>query len=249
MNRALPFRGAPSIPRRVPLWFPPVVFVGAALIASVVHAVVGRLFSVPLAQADHTWWLNIVSVVALWAGLISSVVWARHLYGPLFERDFFTVRWWRTQRSDLLYLVVGVLIQIVVGLVYLPFHAKSVGNPTRELLGTAHGWQILLICLTASVGAPIVEEIFFRGLLLGSLQSVPAAWFAQRFRGALPIVVSGLLFAAAHAQGVQFAGLAIAGVSLAVIRRAEGRIAPSIFAHAGFNAIALIVTLHAWLVP
>jgi membrane protease YdiL (CAAX protease family) len=105
-----------------------------------------------------------------------------------------------------------------------------------------------VICLTASVGAPVVEEIFFRGLLLSSLQSLPVAWFVERFRGALPIVTSGLIFAAAHVQAVQFAGLAIAGTLFAFIRHREGRIAPSIFAHAGFNAIALMVTFHLYLI-
>lgn len=208
----------------------------------------GSLFSVPVTGSNRPWWLGVLSIATLWAVLIWSVIYAMQRYGPLFERDFFVVRWWRAQRSDLIYLFVGVLIQFLVGFAYLPFHAKSVGNPTRELLGNAHGWQVLVICLTASVGAPVVEEIFFRGLLLSSLQSLPVAWFVERFRGALPIVTSGLIFAAAHVQAVQFAGLAIAGTLFAFIRHREGRIAPSIFAHAGFNAIALMVTFHLYLI-
>ena len=227
----------------MPLWYPPVVFVAAASITSVPIAVLNNVFAVPITSSERPWWLVIVTISVLWMGLLASVAWANRRYGPLFERDFFVIRWWKSQRSDLVYLLVGVAMQVLVWVVYLPFQAKSVGDPTRELLGSAYGWRAAVICLTAGLGAPIVEEIFFRGLLLTSLQGVAARWFVTLLRGALPIIVSGLLFAAAHFEAVQFAGLAITGSLLAVIRTREGRIAPSIFAHAGFNSIALIVAL------
>ena len=68
--------------------------------------------------------------------------------------------------------------------------------------------MVLLVLLTI-VGAPIVEELFFRGLVLRSLRrhiAPPAA-----------IVVSALLFALVHFQVLQFLALAIFGVIAAHI--------------------------------
>jgi membrane protease YdiL (CAAX protease family) len=48
-----------------------------------------------------------------------------------------------------------------------------------------------------------------------------------------------VLFAAAHAEGRQFLGLALFGVVLFVLRRSTGRLAMGMVSHAAFNAVAL----------
>jgi membrane protease YdiL (CAAX protease family) len=86
------------------------------------------------------------------------------------------------------------------------------------------------------VGAPLVEELFFRGLLFRALLGrtpVPVA-----------VVVSSLLFALAHFEAVQFAGLAVFGVVLALLAWRTGRLMPGIGAHAAFNLAAVVSVVH-----
>jgi hypothetical protein len=93
---------------------------------------------------------------------------------------------------------------------------------------------ILLLLLAA--GAPMVEELFFRGLVLRSLLGrtpVPVA-----------LVGSALLFALAHFEAAQFAGLAAFGVVLAVLAWRTGRLTPGIGAHAAFNTVAVLSVVH-----
>jgi membrane protease YdiL (CAAX protease family) len=82
----------------------------------------------------------------------------------------------------------------------------------------------------------VVEEIFFRGLVLRALLGrlpVPAA-----------VAVSGLAFAFAHFEPVQFAGLAVFGAVLGLLAWWTGRLGPGIAAHAAFNAAALLTLIH-----
>lgn len=233
----------PQLPlgeRRVPLWFPPVVFLFGGLLASAGFATVARIFHSSTDVLHRPWWLQIVALVFLWAALLAGTWWAHREYGPLFEPGFFRVRFFQAPRSDGVYLLVGVALQLVVGILYYPFHAKSASQPVHEVLGNATGWRVAIVMLAVGVGAPIVEEIFFRGLLLRTLQTVPSERFRTAVSGWLPVLVSGVLFAAAHVQGVQFFGLALTGIVLAWIRMREQRLAPSVVTHAGFNLIALV---------
>lgn len=86
------------------------------------------------------------------------------------------------------------------------------------------------------MGAPLVEELFFRGLLLRALLGrtpVPVA-----------VVISALLFGLAHFEAVQFAGLAAFGVILALLAWRTGRLMPGIGAHAAFNMAAVFSVVH-----
>ena len=83
------------------------------------------------------------------------------------------------------------------------------------------------------VVAPVVEELFFRGLLLRSM--------VQRWGTRVGVVGSSVIFGATHFQAIQFPALALAGLLFAVLAVRAGRLGPAIAAHAGFNAATVIV--------
>ncbi len=103
------------------------------------------------------------------------------------------------------------------------------------------GWsQWLVLALVVCVGAPIVEELFFRGLIQTRL--------IGRFGPVVGIALTSVLFGAAHLIGWQgpislVYALAIvgAGVSLGTMRHMTGRLGTSMMAHSFFNAQALII--------
>jgi hypothetical protein len=135
---------------------------------------------------------------------------------------------------------VGLLMQFVVlPLLYWPIlrltdrTSEDLSEPARVLADKAQGplgWVVL--SLVVVVGAPLVEELFYRGLLLGAL----------RKRGvgpALAAVLSGAVFAVMHLQPLQFAGLFALGVVLALLVLRTRRIGAAVVAHATFNAVTV----------
>jgi membrane protease YdiL (CAAX protease family) len=138
----------------------------------------------------------------------------------------------------------------LVRLLYLPFEAfdhhlaHQISQPAQNDTSAVHSTPALVVALALlAVGAPLVEELFFRGLLLRSLRSAigrsHGAW-------AVPgsVVLSALAFGLAHFEAVQFLGLAAFGVVLAVMAWRWDRLGPSVAAHAAFNASAVISITH-----
>jgi uncharacterized protein len=83
------------------------------------------------------------------------------------------------------------------------------------------------------VCAPVVEELFYRGLLLRSLDK-------RGIQPWLSVVLSALLFAGMHFEALQFAGLFLFGIVLALLVHRTGRLGPAIWAHAAFNAVTVL---------
>ncbi len=203
--------------------------------AAVTHAPGGVL---ALARsATPPWWVNVASLAGLWVGFALAVVVAARAGG--------LVAWpgtWRLRWSDLRFVLLGVASQILIALAYLPFHVHDFGKPVTRLFGGAHGATFALLVLLTMVGAPIAEEWFFRGVLLRGLV---AAFGRVGARLAVPvgIVASGVLFAAAHGEPAQFAGLAAFGVVLALVAWRTRRLAASAVVHVSFNGVAIVALL------
>ena len=96
--------------------------------------------------------------------------------------------------------------------------------------------MLILIILLATVAAPVVEEIMFRGVLYQWMRSyMPAGW---------SIVLNSLVFAAVHPQGpVGLFPLTCIGVVLCLLREWRGSLIAPMLAHACFNAGTLTLLL------
>jgi len=182
-------------------------------------------------------------VGGLWVGLVGAAVFSsrRRGTGDL-GRDFGwgLGRWWDLPVGA----AIGMACQyLLIPLLYLPFESvdhhlnHQLSQPVQRDTGAVHGaGSITVLLLLLAVGAPIVEELFFRGLLLRALLArtpAPAA-----------VVGSALLFGLAHFEAVQFAGLAAFGVVLAMLAWRTGRLTPGIGAHAAFNTVAVLSVVH-----
>lgn len=98
-----------------------------------------------------------------------------------------------------------------------------------------------LVVLAAVVVAPLAEEFFFRGALLG--------WLEARLPegdGAAAIGLQAAAFAAAHlGHGLAAVPLFLFGLVLGAIARATGTLAPCVLLHAMFNAVSVGLLLAA----
>lgn len=215
-------------------------FVAGEVVASVLVGIIAAAVHFPggvsaLARAaEPPWWYVAASLVGLWTGFAGAVYVARERAGLAA-----LPAQWRARASDVKYVVLGVVLQLGVDLAYRPWHLRHFNQPVNHLFGGAHGAYALVIGLMTMVGAPFMEELFFRGLVFRALRGA----FHARERGVAlwgAIVASAVIFALAHGEVAQFAGLAAVGVVLSWLVVRTQRLTPSFLTHASFNAVALV---------
>lgn len=186
-----------------------------------------------------------MSAIGLWMGMVGAAVIASRLKGAGTLAQDFGFAW---KRSDLpIGVVVGVVSQVaalpLVAIVLSPLIGRpEVSGPAKELLGRARGPGQALMVLFIVVGAPVVEELFYRGLMLRSLQ--------KRLGVVLAVGASGVLFALSHQSELSLQGLILIWVSLgtfgailATLAVRTGRLGAPIAAHATFNAFTVLYVL------
>ena len=211
---------------------------GAAVIGWVGGLVCGSLLLgawVVLTGRDATALSSVaVAQVGFWIGLLGAVIVTSRRGGTGNVADDFGLRF---RAVD---IIVGGLsgfgAQVLVVLLYLPFQSfydsKDLEQPARELADKAHGVSFVVFALVIAIGAPVVEELFYRGLLLRSLQRYVATGPA--------VLISGFVFGATHFELLQLPALALVGVLFAVLAVRTGRLGPAIWAHIVFNATTVI---------
>lgn len=182
-------------------------------------------------------------VIGLWIGLVGAALWYSRTAGTSSLSQDLGLRvgtWWDLPVGA----AIGLACQYgLIPLLYLPFKhfdrhlSHQLSQPAQRDTSDAHSWAaVIVLLIVLAIGAPLVEELFFRGLLLRSL----SAWVTP----AVAIIADGLLFGLAHFEAVQFAGLAVFGMVLALIAWRLRRLGPTIAAHASFNAAAVIASSH-----
>jgi membrane protease YdiL (CAAX protease family) len=214
----------------------------AAWVAAFVFSNLGALLLVALFgysdQDADTWpiWLVAVLQIPLWVGLIAAVVIISRRWGTGDLRRDYGLRFLPV---DLLGVPIGVLTQVVfVPLLYLllPFIDRDeVSESAEKLTDRATGWGVVLLVVLVVVGAPIVEELFFRGLVLRSIQARYSDWIA--------LLGSSVLFALVHFEPITFPALFMFGLVLGYLAQRTRRLGMSVFAHAGFNATTMVLLL------
>ncbi|MGH9114032.1 MAG: lysostaphin resistance A-like protein [Acidimicrobiales bacterium] len=184
-------------------------------------------------------WLA-VAQLGLWFGLLGVPLVVSRLKGNGTVSDFGL----SASRSDLgVGVLVGVIAQwAIVWIVYLPMRlltdisSSDITEPARELTDRATDpIGVILLVAIVGIGAPIVEEIFYRGLLQRSL--------VRRLGQPLGVGIAALVFAVSHFQALQLPALFVFGIVLGVLAERYGRLGPAIFAHMVFNMTAVVSLL------
>ena len=220
-------------------------YVASALLLTIFAAATGNLKDLSTLESLSVppWWVTIAGLVGLWVGFIGAAFLASRLRGtgnPVADMGLRISVW-----DAPIGIVIGVAGQLVVDLLYLPFEhlvpglQHELSAPANKLTGGFHGADLAVIAVLTVAVVPVVEELFFRGLLLQSLVRM-CRRFGPGLGPAVATVVTGILFGLAHAEPLQLGGLALFGTVLSVIAYRTGRLGTCIFAHAGFNAFAVV---------
>ena len=218
------------------------------LVANFAAAVVGAMILSATGNTGEDVVLSLTMVailqIPLWSGYLGAPLYAARFKGNGVVSDFGLRMEWRDVPKG---LAAGLGAQIVaIPVLYLVLFAitdaigwefdHDISAAARDLVEKATDpVGVVLLVLITVVGAPIIEELFFRGLLLRSIQN--------RFGPASALWGSSLIFAAVHLQALQFPALLLIGLVLGWLAQRTGRLGPSIWAHVAFNGVATLTLL------
>lgn len=182
-----------------------------------------------------------LSQMGLWAGLLGVPVLATRLKGNGLISDLGLRTRWRDLWTG---GGIGVALQLaVLPLLYWPLlylldeTASKLEEPARELTDRADGpVGVILLVLIVGLGAPVIEEVFYRGLFQGALikRGLHPAW---------AIAINASVFGLSHGEALQLPALTLFGAMAGWLAHRAGRLGPAIAAHIAFNMVTVIALL------
>jgi uncharacterized protein len=203
---------------------------------AVFYAVSGedQLSEVPL-------WVSALLQVPLWVGLGGAPWVASKLKGTgSLARDFGL----RLEALDVpVGLAIGMATQLLlVPIIYLPLLPligdRDISEEARQLTDRAQDpLGIVMLVLIVVIAAPVVEELFYRGLLMRSLE--------RRTSRGWSLAISSVVFGLVHFQLLQLPALIAFGFVAGILAQRTGRLGPAITAHVAFNGVTVVALV--WL--
>lgn len=179
-----------------------------------------------------------LGMIATWTAALAGLWWASVREGSGDPRVDYALE---IELVDVVAIPVGVLAQLVlIPVAYVPlrwmwpsvFSEDRLEETARDLVDRAGGTTIVLLVFVVVVGAPIVEELLYRGLLQAS--------FAARISDPLALVAASVWFAVIHFRPVELPGLFLAGMVFGGCFLLTGRLGTAVVAHASFNLTGLL---------
>ena len=234
----------PSRRRRSIARWSPGGALGITLLALVVGQAVAAVALLIGGEKDPTWLDGAVLIIADVVTLAVIVVFARRGADRLGAATF------GLRRTDATAALGWALLAYIGYAALAGLWALLVGGGEEGGGGatSAEGLSTLFVILmfvTVVVGAPIVEEIMFRGYLFAALTRWKGPWPAA--------VISGALFGLAHVLAhppIAWPQLAVMGFLLALVFWITGSLLPCIALHAANNALVMSLSLGwTWQVP
>jgi membrane protease YdiL (CAAX protease family) len=191
----------------------------------------------------------LASYLVVWLPFVAAVVFVCFVRGSRsLARDV-------GLRITLLDVVVGVgaglLARAAAGLVEIAVTGRMIGLGVTFGETVYDGWWLFGTILAPVLIAPLIEELFFRGLLQRAVLRTSSSRLSPRAAVAASIMISAILFAVLHLTqaasptGALVLGLSslILGLAVALIAGLTGRIGGAIVAHVVFNGSLVLTSL------
>ncbi|WCO67988.1 type II CAAX endopeptidase family protein [Iamia majanohamensis] len=214
--------------------------VAAAVITLVVSTVLGSVLLTVVGEENGES-ASLVTVAflqtTLWAGMAVSVAFVLRGRTASILQDL-------GLRFRLVDIPVGVALGVACQLVLVPIisspwarllgrSAEQLREPACQLAQKADDpFGVVMLFAITVVGAPFVEELFFRGFV----QRGMTAGIGRN----LGVVATALVFGTVHYQLLQLPALIAFGLVLGSITARAGRLGPAIVTHAAFNATTVV---------
>ena len=224
------------IPARsaVATWF--ACFLAGIIAAPLAIVLVGQ--GVVDVSSQPIWVLAMVSVIT-WSISLWGVARLCRIHAARSLRQAMQIRF---SPRDALGVPLGVASQLIlVPVVMLPlrllfpdsFSPEKIEKRATDLVDNATGAWMIVLVLVVVVGAPLVEEIVYRGMLQGSISTA-----LGRSRA---LVLVAAWFAAIHFVPVEFVGLFAFALVLGWVFERNEALGMNIITHMAFNATGLVL--------
>lgn len=203
-------------------------------------------------------WGTVVALVGQWAVIVVGLVLISKMFGSGDLRNDYGIRFKPFQRRtpgfdvlrsgrprfDFFGFFAGIATQLILlPLLYLPlrllwpdtFSSEQLEERSRSLVEGSSGVGLIVLALCIAIGAPLIEETMYRGLLqrsLGRPLHRVGAW-----------LLASTIFAGVHLAPIEFPGLLVAGLVFGLGVLLKDRIGFGLAAHFGFNATAVLILL------
>ena len=135
----------------------------------------------------------------------------------------------------------GILVSAILQPIFRAVTDRDV-TPAEQVGSGIHGWEAVVFVIAVLIVAPVVEELFYRGLFFRALRDRYGFWVGA--------VGSGLLFAVSHTGAGSLAQILLLqiaigtfGVVLAGIYEWRGTFGANVAAHAAFNLVTVLTVL------
>jgi len=182
---------------------------------------------------------NIISIFTyLLAGGLSLLYLSKKIYQGGWDWSIIGLNTKHTKR-DIIWGLSGyatVLPLLLVAVSLSNFIEKIIPTPPNpvvpEILASPNIISRLILLFMVSVGAPVFEEIFFRGVLLSSLRA--------RWGTVIGIAVSGIIFAFVHPFPLSFMPIFMLGTVFATLAYERSSLIPGMIAHSMNNTLIFI---------
>ncbi len=200
------------------------IFLFASLSALLLESVATRFFSSLLEKSWFSWLLSSVSMYAI-AMPLSLVIYRIEPPTPPQKKPLTVPQLLGLTAICFLLVFCGNLLGTAVNALISAISGKPVVNPLESMTLSSPLWANLLF---AGILAPIMEEIFYRKLIIDRLLPF----------GELPaVLLSGLLFGLIHGNFSQFFYAAMIGILLGYVYVRTGNILYTIGLHMCVNLV------------
>lgn len=186
--------------------------------------------------------VTLIGEIGIWGGMLGACLLVSRKYGTASLRRDFLLRF---RPVDLawgpLATVAGLVVTALVSQAFTG--TRLAGSNTQIISGSGHTTVgAVLITLVVSAGAPLFEELFFRGLVRTAL--------AARLGPLGAVAAQAVLFGLAHLNPVTGLGnvevvvvIAAFGAVLGMVAHLTGRLAPGMIGHGLYNLLVTVVLL------
>jgi membrane protease YdiL (CAAX protease family) len=227
------------------LWM--VVFVGLQIGSLLLPAGRSQLFQGAI--------LSLLSLVVLGWPVLRGVPWKQvreeiglHFFGQPLRQVLSGPVCYLSSLPLLVFGVVGVVIILILRGKLLaagrPGGVEEGMHPIVKYLANADGWVLFQIFFAACVAAPLVEEVFFRGVLYRHLrESTKGTGLGWSFL--LSGLLTSFLFAVIHPQGILGVPLLMSlALGFTLTREWRGSLVPCMIAHGLNNGLMMLLAVN-----
>lgn len=126
----------------------------------------------------------------------------------------------------------GVAAQFAVGIALYYIVPESMMNDFSESQSILANGPLWLQILDIAVFTPVIEEIFFRGLIFSRLRRAMPFWWAA--------AVSSVIFGAMHGHVISLVYATLLGLLMAMLFERTGTLISTVFFHFAFNMTSFV---------